>query len=124
MAKSNAETIVNVIGIIAIVFGAIGALSGLLIMMGSSFFGFASMMGGVGSMMGSAIAAIAGLFAIIFGVLDILAGVYVRKHNNIARWFLLVLALLGILSFPIGTAWALFVGWAFLLNKDVVALFK
>ena len=123
MAKSNAETIVNVIGIIAIVFGALGALGGLTVMLGASFLS-STMMGGFGGMFGAAVGAFVGLIMLIFGVIDIIAGVYVRRYNKTAKIFLLVVAILGILSFPFGTAWALFVGWAFLFNKEVMSLFR
>ncbi len=119
MAK-NVETIVKVIGIIAIVFGGLSALAGLGLLFGASFMGF--MMSGFGLLGG--MGAVLGLFVIAYGIVEIFAGINVMKYNNTARIFLLVVSILGVLSFPIGTAWAVFVWWGLMFDKDIKAKFK
>ena len=69
------------------------------------------------------------LFGLIFLVLCALAvlflatGIGLWRRMEWARWAAIVLAILGLLNFPVGTVIGLAILW-FLLREDVVAVFR
>jgi hypothetical protein len=93
--------------IILVVLGGAGALSGDR----QAFF----VTGAVGI-------AVAG-FLFVLSIPSILAGFGLWKHQQWARILALVLAVLHILSFPLGTALAIYAFWV-LLNQQTTPLFE
>lgn len=65
-----------------------------------------------------------GVFLLIVTVLDIFVGYGLWRHKNWARITAIVLSVLGLLSFPIGTIFGIVVIYLFAFNKDVKNLFK
>ena len=121
------EKHVNIIGIIEIIFGALAALAGVVVMalagIGGALLSTASEApAGTGGLI-AGIGLGLGILIIGIGVLEIVAGIALRSYKPWARIVVIILAALGLLSFPIGTAFGVYVLWA-LLNKDTVALFE
>jgi hypothetical protein len=121
---------VSVVGILWIILGA-------LTMLASAFVG---LLGGGGMIMGmmnaghdrDAAAAgtiMAGLFGVIavfifvMGLVALLAGIGLRKWRPWARILTIILSILNLLSFPIGTAIGVY-SLVVLFNADVVAAFN
>lgn len=122
------DTHVKIIAIIYIVFGALGLLAGLLLMV--VFGGAASIVSVAGQ--GDAdiavpIIAIVGFFLTWFLILtslpSVVAGVGLLKYANWARILVIVLSVLGLINFPIGTLIGVYALWA-MLNEETNQLFR
>lgn len=115
------EQHIKTLGILWIVWGVIGILLGLLV------FGLVAGAGAISGdetamfvtgTVGIAIAA----FFLILSVPAIIVGIGLQKHHGWARILAIVLAVLNVLSFPFGTALAVYTFWV-LLNDRTTPLF-
>ncbi len=103
------ETHVQIVGILALVWGALAAAGGLMMSLftGAALF---PMMGSVGSME-------AGMLSIMFLVMLLLAalaiatGVGLLKHRPWARTLGFIVAALSLFGFPVGTAFGIYTFW-------------
>lgn len=127
MDKKSAETIVKVFSIIGIVFSALAALGGLVMLFGGSF--FIGMLGELGGFLSGAVI-IAGVVTLILGLLFIWIYMKLMKHANWARILLSVLAILGFIgalfSLPASIINFIYYGlfvYFFMFEKTVVGLF-
>jgi len=119
------------------VVGILWMILGTLTILASAFLG---LLGGGGAMMGflnaghdhdaaAAGAIMGGLFGAIavgvfvMGLLSLIAGINVRKWKPWARIVTIILSILNLLSFPIGTAIGVY-SLVVLFNADVVAAFN
>ena len=119
MNKNTAEKVVKVIAVLywmEAVLAFIGALASLF---GSSFFGTA-----IPGVFATALLSIIGIVMIFIALLDAFVGYGLWKHKNWARIIAIVLAAIGLLSFPIGTILSILVIYFFGFNKEVKNLFK
>ncbi len=60
---------------------------------------------------------------IVLAILYLIAGIGLWQRQEWARWLTIVLAILGLFNFPVGTIIGLVILW-FLLRDDVQALFR
>lgn len=126
MDKKTHTTLVKVLAWIAIVFGVLGALGGLAFaIFGSTMMGFMGMndMMGAGILGGGLVIGIA-LFIIVLSAVQLVAGIHLLKFKNWARWLLLVLYVLSILSFPIGTVLAILALWVLAIDDNAKKAFN
>ena len=110
------RTHIKVVAIINIIMGAVGVLSALGTVVGGSLGSIMS-----GQLIG-AIAGVAGslLFGILFGclaLLRVMAGFGLMKGAEWARFSVIVLSVLGLFNFPIGTIFGVYALWV-LLSAD------
>ena len=122
------EQHVKIIGILDIVFGALGVLGGLFFMI--MFLFFAPMIGASGeegAAAGAAIFASVGLAGgiVIIGMsaFEIIVGLKLQAHKPWARVVQIILGVLALPGFPVGTALGAYYLWA-MLNKDTAVLFE
>jgi hypothetical protein len=116
------DTHVKVTGWLWIVFGALGLLGACC--------GAGAIAGG-GLISGDETAILAtgitggvvGLLLLVSSALDLIAGIGVLKYKQWARILALILAVLNLLAFPIGTALGVYTLWA-LLHGDSELLFS
>ncbi len=122
------EQHVKIIGIIDIVFGALGVLGGLLFMI--IFLFFAPLIGASGEEGAAAGAAIfasvglgGGLFIIAICAFEIIVGIKLQAYKPWARIVQIIFGVLSLPGFPVGTALGVYFLWA-MLNQDTAALFE
>lgn len=115
------EQHIRIISILYIVLGVIGLLAGVAVIVVGA---------GAGLMSGDPDAAIAGgtcgtiigLTIVVLSVPSIIAGVGLKNYREWARILTIILSVLNLLNFPIGTAIGAYALWA-LLNDQSRALF-
>ena len=116
------DTHVKVLGWLWIVVGVLGFLG--------AFCAFVAIAGG-GLISGeqeaiiatSITATVIGGFVFLLSIPDIIAGIGLLKYKSWARILAIILAVLNLLAFPIGTALGVYTLWA-LLNKETTPLFE
>lgn len=115
---------ITIIGIIRIGLSAFWLLSGCLVfslLWGIGLFAAAddptalSVLGLIGS--------IVGVFLILLSVPGIIGGIGLLKYKNWARYLVLLLAVLDLFMFPLGTAYGIYTFWA-LVQEETVAMFN
>jgi hypothetical protein len=115
------EQHIKVVAILHIILGILGALVGIVVLMGLL---------GAGLLSGDRDAALAtgtcgmvlGGFLMVISLPSIIAGVGLQKRKQWARILTIILAILNILNFPIGTAIGAYSLWV-LLNDQVKGYF-
>jgi hypothetical protein len=117
---------VNILAIINIVWacmGLIGCAVVLIIFVGSSF--IVGLEGGdeeVGLLV-AVFGMIIGGIVLVTSIPALIAGIGLLRFKSWARILAIVLAILNLLAFPIGTAIGVYALWV-LFNKDTIALFE
>ena len=119
------EQHLRIISILDIVFGVLAILAGLLLVV---LFGIGGgVFGGVSVTVEPGLMVLIGVvFGSIFGLLglfQIIVGVKLKKHVPWSRIAQIVIAILSLGNFPIGTAFGIYCLWA-LFNEQGKALFK
>jgi len=119
---------VNVVGILWIILGALVILASALLV----FIGGGGVLAGlisrdhdaaaIGALLGGLFGVIA-VFIFVMGLVALLAGIGLRKWRPWARILTIILAILNLLHFPIGTAIGVY-SLVVLFNADVVAAFN
>ena len=122
------EQHVKIIGVLDIVFGALGVVGGLFFMI--MFLFFAPMIGASGEEGAAAGAAIfasiglaGGIVIIAMGAFEIIVGMKLQAHKSWARIVQIIFGVLALPGFPFGTALGAYYLWA-MLNKDTTPLFE
>ena len=123
------QTHVKVLGILHIVFGALGILIG---------FGMLAIFGGVAGMVGmnatgdeaavavpilGAIGGLVMLFTLLVSIPGIIAGIGLLSYRPWARVLGIIISILSLLNFPLGTALGFYGIWV-LFSRDGAALFE
>ncbi|MGZ8851583.1 MAG: hypothetical protein ACXW3E_14820 [Thermoanaerobaculia bacterium] len=115
------EQHVRALGVIYVIFGILGVLLGIALLVLLGGIGAASgdreawwIMGGIGFFVGAIIA--------ILSIPTIVAGIGLQRFRPWARILALILAVLHIFSFPLGTAVGVYAFWV-LLNERTQPLF-
>jgi hypothetical protein len=121
------EQHVKVIGILDIIFGAICAAGGLLFMIAFMFFTPTIIADYIDD---PAIATAIMFFGIIggalflcFGSFQLIVGLKLRQHKPWARIAQIVLSILYLPNFPLGTSFGVYYLWA-MFNEDTIELFE
>jgi hypothetical protein len=116
------ETHVKVVGWLWIILGALTLLGALCAVVSIGGGGLIS--GEQEAILATGItAAVLGLFLVLSGAVNLIAGVGLLKFKPWARILALILAILNLLAFPIGTALGIYTLWA-LLTKETEPLFQ
>lgn len=113
---------VNIIGVIYIVFGCLYAIAGLVFMTGLSTIGDLvddDVAEGVLSFSGVTL----GVILLVLAALQIAAGVGLKKYENWARILTIIISVISLFSFPIGTVIGVYALWV-LLKSETRALFE
>jgi hypothetical protein len=113
------DTHIKVIGILNIVFGCLGVLASGGFVILSCLMGVRAT-GAEGGLMLSwaVIVGLVMLFILAIFILRIVSGARLMKGAPWARLVIIIFAILGILSFPIGTALGIYTLWALLFRED------
>ncbi|MBD3299676.1 MAG: hypothetical protein GF341_13550 [candidate division Zixibacteria bacterium] len=115
------EKHIQILGILMIVLGVLGLLGMLTVI---SLFGLGGMFSGNEDVALGAL----GLGVIIGGLIllthlpALVAGIGILKHQEWARILGIIVAVLNVLSFPFGTALAIYAFWV-LLKQETVRIF-
>lgn len=122
---------VKILGILHIVFGAIGIAIGLIILL--VFGGLAGIVGVAGDTgdtdraTGMAVLSIIGvvifLFTLLLSVPSLIAGIGLLKYRSWARILTIVLSAIDLLHIPLGTLLGIYGLWV-LLSPETEALFR
>ena len=114
---------ITIIGIIRIGYSAFWLLSGCLVF---------SLLWGIGIFVATddptalvvlgLIGSIMGVFIFLLSIPGIIGGIGLLKYKNWARYLVLLLAVLDLFMFPLGTAFAIYTFWA-LVQDETVAMF-
>ncbi len=116
------DTHVKVLGWLWIVFGALGLLGALCAFVAIAGGGLIS--GDQDAILATSITSIVvGGFIFVISIPDIIAGVGLLNFKSWARILAIILAILNLFAFPIGTALGVYTLWA-LLNKETTPLFE
>lgn len=112
---------IKIVAILHIILGILGAVAGVIVLTGMLGAGFLSgdrdaalATGTCGMMLGG--------FLILISAPSIIAGIGLQKRKQWARILTIVLAILNILNFPIGTAIGAYSLWV-LLNDQAKSYF-
>jgi len=115
------EKHVTILGILYIVFNALGIIAGIIIF---------TVMTGAGIISGdeeamaitAIIGTVIGAFLLVLSLPGIIGGIGILKQQNWARILVLVLGFLNLLNIPFGTALGIYTLWV-LLNDETIKLF-
>jgi hypothetical protein len=123
------DTHVKILGILHIVFGALGLLAGLFVM--ALFGGIAGLVGAFGHGGESLIAvpilgglgALVLVLCLVLSLPGLVAGIGLMKYRPWARVLTIILSVLNLINFPFGTAIGVYGLWV-LLSADGQRLFS
>ena len=116
------STHVKIIGWLHIIYGLLGLLLAFGMVAGGMLGGAFS--GSVRGMIGfGLIGTVGGVFVAAFAIPGLIAGYGLLKYYDWARIIMIVIAVLELIRFPVGTAIGVYTLWA-LLSADGAALFK
>jgi hypothetical protein len=116
------DTHVKVLGWLWIIMGALGLLGALCAFVSIAGGGLIS--GDQEAIIATSITATAiGAFVFLISIPNIIAGIGLLKYKSWARILAIILAVLNLLAFPIGTVLGIYTLWA-LLNKETPPLFE
>ena len=107
------KTQIELLGLINVILGAFGALTGLCVM--ALFFGIAPITrDAVAAIVLMIIGSIGGVWMLAFAIPSIIAGIGLLQHKSWARILTLILAVFALFNFPIGTLIAIYTFWVLL----------
>ncbi len=112
---------VNILGWLWIIFGALGILGAICIIVSVAGGGWISD-DETARLVTSIVAAVCGGAFFLGNILNIIAGYGLLNYKNWARILAIILAILNILSIPFGTALGIYTLWA-MFNDDTRRLF-
>jgi hypothetical protein len=116
------STHVKIIGWLHIIFGLFGILTALALfgggILGGAFAGSLKGMVGMGL-----IGTFVGVMVAVIALPGLIAGYGLLKYYDWARILMIVIAVLELIQFPLGTVLGIYTLWA-LLSADGAALFK
>ncbi len=113
---------INIIGLIYIVIGSLYALAGLVFITGLAR--LADLVeDDVSEDVLNFSGVTLGIVLLVFAALQIVAGIGLKKYENWARTLTLILSVIGLFSFPVGTILGVYALWV-LIRSDAKALFE
>ena len=116
------EQHVKILGILHLVFSAIGILVAVLIFFGAVGGGLLSG-DAAGALIASSVGLVVALIVLVFVLPGLIAGYGLLKYKSWARILAIVLGALNILNFPFGTALGAYTIWA-LTRPEVQRAFE
>jgi phosphoglycerol transferase MdoB-like AlkP superfamily enzyme len=121
MQPQTARNVVKAIALLGIFQAVLLALVALMLLLGGAVFGAVG--DNVVRAVGDA-AALVGLLLLALAAVEIWAASELLRHRNWARIFFLVVGVLSLLNFPLGTALGILAIWALGFDRTTIALFK
>jgi hypothetical protein len=116
------DTHVKIVGWLWIIVGALGLLGALCAIVSIAGGGLIS--GDQDALIATSITAtVIGGIVFVLSIPNIIAGIGLLKYKSWARILAIILGVLSLLGFPIGTALGIYTLWA-LLNKETPPLFE
>ena len=122
MDKNSAQTVVKVVSVLYWIGAVLSVLFGLMMLVGGSALGMFA--GGLGGGILGGFAVLMGILMIIFAILGAIVGYGLWTHRSWARILGIVLSIIGLLSFPVGTIINAIIIYFLAFNKDVKMLFN
>ncbi len=120
--------IIKAISIIDYIYGALLIVGGVFFFLGGTLLASLGVLKNLMPQMFSGIMGgmlvFASVIMLAIGVLYVILGKAITQYKLWAKIVQIILAILGLFSFPIGTAIGIFVLWALLINKETKDLFK
>jgi hypothetical protein len=115
------RTHIKVVALINIVFGALGALAGVAVLIGGTF---GSLFSGsfVGAVAGTAVSVTVGLVLACLALISVVAGFGLLNGQSWARYVLIVVSIIRLFRFPIGTAFGIYSLWV-LFHRETQQIF-
>ncbi len=117
---------ITVVGVLNIGYGIMGLVLAALVLLFTIGPGIlAECIDGDGEALAilSVIGGTISMFVTVFSVLAIVGGIGVMKRKNWARYLTLILSVINIFNFPVGTALGIYCIWA-LAHDEVARIFK
>jgi hypothetical protein len=111
------EQHIRIVAILFIILGVLGALVGLFLFLLIFGAGVASQDRDAMFITGTVGVAIAA-FCLVISVPSIIAGIGIQKHRAWARILAIVIAVLNLFNFPVGTAIGAYAMWALLSEES------
>lgn len=119
--RESADTFVKVLGIVYIVFGALWALGGFFLMVGGGF--LLALIPGIGGDVAGPIVMVLGVLGLLVGGAMVAVGAGLLQHRAWARIGGIVLGVLALLNFPLGTAIGVGAIWLLGFERNAIDLF-
>lgn len=115
-------THIKVVALLNIIRGALGVLGGIAVLVGGTF---GSLMSGsmIGAIAGTASSVVASVLISALSAVCIAAGFGLLNHKPWARIVIIVLSVLGLFNFMIGTIIAVYTLWV-MFNVETVRTFS
>src|SRR3989338_1063054 len=113
MDKNTAQRVVKVLAVLYWIGAVFGAISGLAMLFGSGALGFTS-----GGLLGGFLGGFAVLMGIVMLAIEAYVGWGLWNFKNWAKITAIVLAVIGLLAFPIGTIVGIVVIYLLGFNND------
>lgn len=110
------RTHIKVVAIVNIIFGALGVLGGLGVLLGGTF---GSLMSGsfVGAIAGTAVSATIGILLACLAGVRVLAGFGLMSGKSWARYAIIVVSALGLFNLWVGTIFGIYSLWVLLSSE-------
>jgi len=116
------DTNVRILGWLWIIFGVLGILGALCIGIGTAGGGLISQ-DDTAILVTSIVAVVCGGLFFLGNALNIIAGVGLLKYKSWARILAIILGIINLFGFPIGTALGIYTFWV-LFNEETKQLFE
>ncbi|MFH1592671.1 MAG: hypothetical protein ABIB47_04880 [Candidatus Woesearchaeota archaeon] len=121
--------IIKAVSTIDYVYGALLIVGALLLFLGGTLLASLGILskilpsGIVGEITGGALI-LGAVIMLVLGIVYVYLGKAILQYKKWAQVVQIILAILGLFSFPIGTVIGVFMLWVLLINKDTRKLFK
>ncbi len=113
---------VKVVAWLHIIFGAMGVLFGLFIVIFFAGIGLASDDPDAFQVL-SIVGSVFAYIMIVLSIPDVICGIYILRYKEWSRILGIILAVFDLFMFPIGTAIGIYILWV-LLHDDSIAIFR
>ena len=116
------DTHVKILGWLWIIFGVLGILGALCLVVTIAGSGFISE-DETAILVTSIVAVVCGSLFFLGNALNIIAGVGLLKYRSWARILAIILGIINLFGFPVGTALGIYTLWA-MFNEEIKQLFE
>jgi hypothetical protein len=120
---------VQVIKVLDYIFGTLNLLAGgfivLVFFIGAGALGLSGEANsGIGAFLFGSFGTILGGYFVLMGLLTVIAGAALGARQLWSRIYHIIIAALSLLSFPLGTAYGIYVLWALLVSPESQTMFS
>lgn len=121
--RENMEKHAQLIGILWIVYGALGLLGGLIALVVLMSVSFIPEMGDIAPHILRIVGLAVASFLLLLGIPKVIGGLGLLKHREWARILVIILSALSLLNIPLGTALGVY-SLIYLMKTEMIELFK